>query len=92
MKRFVALCKPSCKCIIDNYRKAFKSYIIFCLQVGCDPDYGDFDVERMVECLRAKHYDEIVNGTAAISKKVKKTLKFVKLNEAKLSTPKSDID
>ena len=37
--------------------------------MGCDPDYGP-TVEQMVECLRKKHYDEIVNATAQVYKKV----------------------
>lgn len=36
--------------------------------VGCDPDFS-LPLERLVECLRNKHYDEIVNGTSYIGRK-----------------------
>lgn len=37
-------------------------------EVGCDPDYG-LPIDQLVECLRFKHHDEIVNASAAVYKK-----------------------
>ena len=37
--------------------------------VGCGFDY-DQDLEFMVRCLRGKHYEEMVNATSAVNKRV----------------------
>ncbi len=38
-------------------------------KVGCDPFYG-MPIDRMVDCLRYKHFEEIVNATATVWKVV----------------------
>ena len=38
--------------------------------VGCDPDWG-LPLENLVDCLQKKHFEEIVNASAAIFKHVK---------------------
>ena len=38
-------------------------------KAGCDPYFG-LSMERMVHCLRYKHFEEIVNASAAIRKAV----------------------
>ena len=37
--------------------------------VGCG-SYYDLDMRFVVECLRGKHYEEMVNATAALKKRV----------------------
>ncbi|KAK2166900.1 hypothetical protein NP493_1299g00052 [Ridgeia piscesae] len=37
-------------------------------RVGCDPDYG-VPMEILMECLRSKHFDEIVNASASVWRK-----------------------
>ena len=39
-------------------------------QVGCDPDYG-VPTARLVDCLQKKHYEELVNATARVWRKVR---------------------
>ena len=39
-------------------------------RVGCDPDYG-VPMEILMECLRSKHFDEIVNASASVWRKVR---------------------
>ena len=34
-------------------------------KAGCDPYYG-LSMANMVDCLRYKHYDDLVNASAAI--------------------------
>ena len=38
-------------------------------QVGCDPGYW-VTTEQLVQCLRRKHFDEIVNASANVYKMV----------------------
>ena len=38
-------------------------------QVGCDADYGQSNAQ-LVDCLQYKHYEEIVNASANVYKKV----------------------
>ena len=37
---------------------------------GCDPDYG-VPTARLVDCLQKKHYEELVNATARVWRKVR---------------------
>ena len=39
-------------------------------KVGCDPDYG-VPTETLMECMRSKHFEEIVNASASVWRKVR---------------------
>ncbi len=40
-----------------------------CFQVGCDPDYG-LSTVQLIECLRYKHFEEIVNASTYVWRRV----------------------
>ena len=39
-------------------------------EVGCDPEYN-LPNDRLVQCLRGRHYDEMVNATASVHRRVR---------------------
>lgn len=39
--------------------------------VGCGFDYDILNSEYLVKCLRAKHYEELVNATASLYRRVR---------------------
>ena len=47
------------------------------LQVGCDPDYG-LSTKQLIECLRYKHFEEIVNASSHVWRRVNMSmLRFI---------------
>jgi hypothetical protein len=45
-------------------------------QVGCDPEYGISNTQ-MVNCIRMKHFDEIVNASARVYKMVSSETEYL---------------